>query len=433
MTIRGSDCSRVSSANGESTGGPGSAARNGTNATPTKVVIYSIHFAPEPIGVGRYTGEICAHLIKKGIQVDVITAVPHYPGWKPRDGYRNRFCSESGDLFRITHCPLLLRTDMRGIWRILAPLTFAITSAPIVVSRILRVRPATVLCVEPTLLGAPLALLAAKLVGARAVLHVQDLEMDAAFAVGHLHSSALRRIACLFEKLVLRSFDAIITISNRMRLHLELKGVPSDRLSVVRNWVDLAKIKPSSCPSTYRKELGFSENDFVALYAGNIGLKQGLSVVLDAAERLPDLPGLRVVIVGDGPEKKRLTEAYRHLTNVHFLPVQPERRLCELLNFANVHLLPQSRDIADLVLPSKLGGMLASGKPCVVMADPSTELYEFLGDGAYILPAGDSAALAATISRLYHGVERTTLGDNRARLDALDASRNLECLTEVLI
>ncbi len=215
---------------------------------------------------------------------------------------------------------------------------------------------------------------------------MQDLEIDAAFAVGHLRSGLLQKIATVLERLILRSFDAVVTISNKMKHRLGLKGVRAERLSVIRNWVDLEKIKPLEAISSYRSDLGIPAEIFVALYAGNIGPKQALPVVLDAAKALLSDPDVLFVIVGDGPEKTRLMSQYGQLTNVRFLPVQPEEKLCELLGLADVQLLPQMPGAADLVLPSKLGGMLASGKPCIVMTDSGTELYEFLGSEATILP-----------------------------------------------
>ncbi len=397
-----------------------------------RVLIYGMNYTPELIGVGRYTGELGAYLSSRGIEVDVVTAVPHYPGWTLRDGGRNGYRSEKLAGARIARCPLLLRAEMRGIWRLLAPLSFAITSAPVVVWRILSTRPDAVLCVEPTLLAAPAALVCAKLVGARTVLHVQDLEVDAAFAVGHLTGDYFRKAATLFERVVLGAFDAVVTISCRMRDRLAAKGVPEARLSVVRNWVDLDKIKPMPGRSTYRDELCLSDDAFVALYAGNIGPKQALHVVLDAAGQLAGESGLIFVIAGDGPEKKSLEARYGHLPNVRFLPVQPEERLCELLNLADVHLLPQDRGAADLVLPSKLGGMLASGRPCIVMADQGTELYDFLNGGAILLRPGDSVALARAISRSFERTEEVSLSGNDARLAALNAGENLAALSTVL-
>jgi colanic acid biosynthesis glycosyl transferase WcaI len=289
------------------------------------------------------------------------------------------------------------------------------------------------LCVEPTLFSAPAALLAAEIVGARTVLHVQDLEIDAAFAVGHLRGGILQKLANIVERTILRAFNAIVTISGRMQDHLKSKGIPPQRLNVVRNWVDLEKVKPLGGSSTYRNELGLPDGTFVALYAGNIGPKQALPIILDAAERLIAESKLIFVVAGDGPEKKRLVARYGHLPNVRFLPVQPEERLCELLNLADVHLLPQERGAVDLVLPSKLGGMLASGKPCIVMADPGTELFEFLGDGAIILPPGDSLALSEAVRRVFRNVENVALGNNCVRVAALDARQNLPAFRVILV
>src|SRR6185312_11872902 len=109
---------------------------------------------------------------------------------------------------------------------------------------------------------------------------------------------------------------------------------------------------------------------------------------MDAAARLTDTP-IRFVIAGDGPEKASLVA--RGAPNVTFLPLQPENRLNDLLNLADAHVLPQLESAADLVLPSKLGGILASGKTLVAMADPDTELAVFLGNDAILVPAGDVA------------------------------------------
>ena len=157
-------------------------------ATPAvgRIVVYGMNYAPEMAGVGRYTGEIAEYLAETGADVTVVTTQPHYPGWQVLDGYANRYSSAMENGVRVIRSPLLLRKRMGGIWRLIAPLSFAAASAPVIFWQIIRRRPDVVFCVEPTLFAAPLAQLAAKLVGARTVLHVQDLEVDAAFAVGHL-------------------------------------------------------------------------------------------------------------------------------------------------------------------------------------------------------------------------------------------------------
>jgi colanic acid biosynthesis glycosyl transferase WcaI len=384
----------------------------------SEILIYGMNYAPEMIGVGRFTGEIGAYLAECGHNVSVITAPPHYPGWRVPAPYQAlRYLSQKLGTVRVLRCPLLLRTEMRGVWRLIPPVTFALTSLPVAFWQIFIKRPKLVLCVEPTLFVAPVALLA-RLVGAHVVLHVQDLEIDAAFAVGHLKAGGFEWAVFKLESWLLQRFSKIITISLQMQKKLIAKGVAADRIDIVRNWVDLTKIKPLQGPNRFRTELGLGDHDFVVLYAGNVGAKQSLDVVLDAARLLASkseshLANVHFVIAGDGPEKARLIRDYGELTNVHFLPLQPEERLCELLNLADLHVLPQSKGAADLVLPSKLGGMLASGKPVLVTADSGTELHDVLLGTAILVPAGDIAGVAREIAELVSNGGHPALGDGR--------------------
>lgn len=387
---------------------------------PPKILIYGMNFAPEMIGTGRFTGEIGAYLAENGFKVYAVTAPPHYPGWRTAPPYSAlRYASETSEGIKILRCPLLLHNDMRGIWRLLAPLSFALSSAPAALWQIVTQRPALVLCVEPTLFVAPIALFA-KFFGARVTLHVQDLEIDAAFAMGHLKGDLLKSLVLWLEPKLLRRFSSIITISNQMRKRLIAKGVDADRVGLVRNWVDMTKIKPLSGPNAFRTELDLSDDDFVVLYAGNIGIKQSLDVVLDAARQLANEPHVHFVIAGEGPEKPRLMRCSADLPRVHFLPLQPEERLCQLLNLADLHVLPQSRGAADLVLPSKLGGMLASGKPVLVTADAGTELFDVLNGTAILVPAGDSEAMAREIGALAANGSHPALGDGRKLAQSFD-------------
>ena len=397
-----------------------------------RILIYAMNHAPEFVGVGRYTGEIADHLATAGTDVTVITTPPHYPDWAVQPGYRNRYSATVENGVRVLRAPLFLRRPMKGVWRLLAPLSFAMTSAPLALWHILRHRPHTVLCIEPTLLAAPFAQLAARMVGAKTVLHVQDLEVDAAFAVGHLSGGRLKRLGLAFERLIVPRFDRVVTISSRMAVRLSAKGVLPQRLCVVRNWVDLAAIYPLECPSPYRAELGFAENDFVVLYSGSIGAKQGLSVLMDAAERLSESKHIRFVIAGEGPAKAALQARYGHLPAVVFLPFQPQARLNAFLNMADLHVLPQEKDAADLVLPSKLAAMLASGKPVLVTAEPQTELAAFLGPAATLTPPGDVPALADAISRAACGGLASDAGARRERARQLSRADGLAALTRLL-
>jgi len=399
-------------------------------ASGKRVVIYGMNYAPEMAGVGRYTGEIGLHLAESGADVTVITTPPHYPGWRVERPWKaGRYHAHTMDGARIIRCPLILRRRMGGVWRLVAPLSFAITSAPVALWQILTRRPHTVLCIEPTLFTAPVALLAAKLAGARTVLHVQDLEVDAAFAVGHLGRARwLERLAAAFERSVLRRFHHIVTISNRMAERIAAKGMPREHIALVRNWVDTGHIRPLGAPSPYRAELGLNPATFVVLYSGNIGAKQGLDLLIDAAAALADTPAIQFIIAGEGPAKDGLMARAVNLANVRFLPFQPYARLSEFLGLADLHALPQEEGAADLVLPSKLGGMLASGKPVLVTAHSGTELADYLAGAADVIPPGDAVAFAEAIRA--RAAEREPDGPAAARLALARGLSHTDALAE---
>lgn len=397
-----------------------------------RAIVYAMNYAPEIAGAGRCTGEVGEYLARQGVELTVVTTHAHYPGWVI-DAERSPFGYSVENVAGavVYRCPLMLRRPMQGIWRMMAPLSFAVTSIPVFVWQMLRRRPDVVICVEPTLFVAPLALLMARLTRSSTVLHVQDLEVDAAFAMGHLSGSGVsRRLAEAFDRFVSRRFGRIVTISEKMAERIARKGVKPRRISIVRNWVDLDHIKPLAGPSPYRAELGIPEGTTVALYSGNIGAKQGLEVVLDAAARLAGKLDMTFVVAGEGPAKEKLIERYGRLPNVRFLPFQPYERLNEFLGLADIHLLPQQAGAADLMLPSKLGGMLASGRPILVTAEDGTELSSFLKDVAIIVPPGDAVAAGAALERF--AADRSTQEDgSEARLRLAQRLSKPEALAQL--
>ena len=253
-----------------------------------RVLIFGMNYAPELAGVGRYTGEIAEFLQGRGSDVVVVTTPAHYPGWTIQKPFKRwSYSVERRNGVKVIRCPLVLRRDIGGIWRLIAPLTFALAAAPVVLWQFFRHRPQIALSIVPTLLGAPLVLLGAAFSGAKTVLHMQDLEVDAAFAVGHLGDYPwLRTLGTAFERWVIGSFSQIVTISERMADKIEDKGVARSKIAVVRNWVDLEMIRPLERESPYRSEMQIRPNEFTVLYSGNLGRKQGLDVLCRAAEQL---------------------------------------------------------------------------------------------------------------------------------------------------
>lgn len=131
-----------------------------------------------------------------------------------------------------------------------------------------------------------------------------------------------------------------------------------------------------------------------------MGRKQGLEILADVADRLSGNPALTFVFAGAGESRAQLEAATARLANVRWLPLQPAERLNDLLNLADIHLLPQRADAADLVMPSKLTGMLASGRPVVATAAPGTQVARVVDGCGVVTPPEDAAALAQALQEL---------------------------------
>jgi colanic acid biosynthesis glycosyl transferase WcaI len=253
--------------------------------------------------------------------------------------------------------------------------------------------------IAPSLIAAPVALLAARLAGAKAWLHVQDFELEAAQATGLVSSGFFGRLAAAFERRVLRSFDRVSTISPQMCARLIAKGVAPERVIELRNWAEIDAIRPLGDPSPYRAEWGIAA-PHIALYSGNIANKQGIEIVLEAARLLAHRKDIAFVICGEGPNRANLERLADGLPNVTLHDLQPRERLGELLGLASVHLLPQLADAADLVLPSKLANMLASGRPVVATAAPGTGIADEVADCGVSVTPGDAWGVAVAIETL---------------------------------
>jgi colanic acid biosynthesis glycosyl transferase WcaI len=172
------------------------------------------------------------------------------------------------------------------------------------------------------------------------------------------------------------------------------------------NWVDTGAIYPLPGRNLLREELGIPEGTVTALYAGNMAGKQGLATLLDAARIVDGDRTLRFVMCGDGAAHEKLHQEYGGLSNVIWLPLQPAARLNELLNLADIHLLIQLAGVADLVMPSKLTGMLASGRPVVATAYAGSQVADVVSGCGITVPPGDANALAAAIRALGADSER---------------------------
>ena len=373
---------------------------------------------------------MAAWLAARGHDVRVVTAPPYYPAWSIRADYRGtRYRTEHpAPSLTVFRSPLYVPERPSGLRRMAHLFSFMLGSIPAML-RQLPWQPDLVWTVEPTFFGAPLALLLARAAGAPSWLHVQDFEVDAAFDLGLLPPGGrIHTFALFLERLFTDAFTRVSSISPRMVERSIAKGVPAVRTSLFPNWVDVDAVQPQphgSPLNSFRRQLGL-EGRIVLLYSGNMGAKQGLELLAPLALAFEPDPRIHFLFCGDGAFRPQLEALVASRPNVTLLPLQPAERLNDLLNAADIHLLPQRAGAADLVMPSKLTGMLASGRPVIATADPGTQVARVVTGSApssapgpsqpseacgLVVPAEDQHALHAAVRLLVEDASlRQSLG-----------------------
>ena len=384
-----------------------------------KVLLYGLNYAPEPVGIGKYSGELAIWLAARGHEVRVITAPPYFPEWRARGNRYRRERQAGVDVWR---CPLWVPRRPSGLTRLLHLASFALSSLPVLLVQ-RGWRPDVVITVAPAFFCAPGALLLGRLCGrrTRSWLHIQDFELDAAFELGLLKGQLLRGLAERWERSTLRGFDRVSTISGAMVQRAVAKGVAPQRAGLLPNWVDLAAIQPQGpelrAANPYRHELAIPENALALLYSGSMNKKQGLELLVAAIGHLADVPNLVWLLAGEGPSKAELAATVGGMANVRMLPLQPAERLNDWLNLADVHLLPQKAGAADLVLPSKLLGILASGRPVVASSPAESELGQLAEQAGLRVEPEAARGFAAAVRQLVgDGALRARLGGQARQL-----------------
>jgi colanic acid biosynthesis glycosyl transferase WcaI len=365
-----------------------------------KILILSMNFAPDRADGGCSARDFAAWLSESGHDVRVITAPPCDPEWGIQDGRKPWIWRrETLGAVPVLRCPLWGPAAATPLARVLHMLSFGASCLVPSLWQAARFRPDLVWAVAPTACAAPAALLAARLCGARACLHVQAPEAGALDAVGLAARPRLRGRLRRAYGWVARRFDLVSTICTHMRARLRGYGIPEERLCLFPNWVDTDAIRPVAAPSLLRRQWGFLDHHVVALYAGSMGEKQRLQILVEIAERLRSEPEVQLVLCGAGAAPGWLEHRIPGCANVTLLAPPPEARLNELLNAADIHLLPQPAGTATFALPSGLAAILASGRPVVAQAEDG-ELAAATRRCGILVPPGDAAAMADAILEL---------------------------------
>lgn len=387
-----------------------------------RILIYSYNYYPEPIGIAPLMTELAEGLVNRGHQVRVSTAMPWYPQGQIYEKYRGKlYVNETINGINLDRCFVWSKPKRSLTNRILFELSFIFLSFW---QSFNGWRPDLIFLTVPGLPVCVPAAVLSKIYRRPLVLNLQDILPEAAVNVGLLTNPQLIAILAQLEKFAYYSADKISVITTSFKDNLLKKGVPTEKIVEIPNWVDTEFIKPIP-----KKESIFSKNynledKFVVLYSGNIALTQGLETLVEAALYLRDLPNIVIVIVGESNAIASL-QAYcqdKNINNVMFLPFQPREELPDMLAAADVGIVMQKKTVVNFNMPSKIQVLLASGCPIigsVPKVGTAAQAINNSGGGMVVSPE-NPPALAQAIKDLAQDPEKREKFSQEGRKHALE-------------
>jgi colanic acid biosynthesis glycosyl transferase WcaI len=344
----------------------------------------------------------------------MVTGFSYYPRWRKRAEDRGRlFRNERWRGVRVLRGYLYVPAVVTTAKRILHELSFTLFAA----FNFLRAgRHDAIVVLSPPLLLGLVGVVFSRAWRVPLVVNVQDLQPDAALSLGMVRPSALTRALAALEAFIYRHSARVTTISPGMRQRLLDKGVPPERVVLCYNWIDVASARRRPAAGRFRARHPRTIGKLVIAYAGNVGAKQGLDVLVDLALTMRGDPRVHFFLVGEGADRARLVarvEAER-LENLTVLPFLGAEGYRELLVDLDAAFIAQRAGSGNVFFPSKLLGIMAMGKPVLVSADPGTDLFALVREAGcgLVATAGDVPSLGAHVRAL---LDDRTLG---ARLGA---------------
>jgi colanic acid biosynthesis glycosyl transferase WcaI len=378
-----------------------------------RLLMLAPYYAPDLGPSAPLFTMLAEELARRGHQVTVIAAVPHYPTGSVPEKYRQQHLqrsTENGVAVIRVRIPSVQRASLarRALQYASYQLSAAWACAGLQCDAVFAANPALWVWL-------PYAFT----VGLRrkpAVFSVHDVYPDVGVTLGVFKSQFVIAAVRSLERFCLHHAAHVRILSESFRTPLHTLGVSDSKLVLVFDWVDTELIQPLPKENPFSIEHHLDRN-FIVQYAGNIGLSQGLEHMLSAAEMLTDHFSIKFVFVGDGAGKASLLAdaEQRNLHNVQFIPFQPRTRLPEVLASADVALVMLKRGIGSGSLPSKTFSALASGCPVIASVDEGSETWNLLqrAEAGLCIPPEDPGALAQAILTLHNDPAlRERLGAN---------------------
>jgi colanic acid biosynthesis glycosyl transferase WcaI len=399
-----------------------------------KVLLLGLNYPPEPTGISPYTGSMARGLAGRGFITRVLTAHPHYPDWRINPGYGQWSRSEHLDGVDVTRLHHYVPRTPKGLRRVASEFSFGARLGG------RRWKDAdAIVAVSPALISSALAALKARISHPNTpfVVWVQDLYTLGLSETGQAGGLTVR-IMALIEGWLLRRADCIVVIHERFAARVsEDFGIPRDRIEVVRNWTHLSPAPEVDLAAT-RAQFEWADDETVVLHAGNMGVKQGLDNVIDAA-RLGAERGERVrfVLLGAGSELARLKEAGAGIPTLQFLSPLNDADFAAALASADCLLVNELPGVSEMAVPSKLTSYFSAGRPVVAATDVTGITADEIrsADAGVVVPSGDPAALLAAGSALAadpDGSRRLGANGRLYRSTVLEEESAIDHFTEML-
>jgi putative colanic acid biosynthesis glycosyltransferase WcaI len=401
-----------------------------------RIIVWGINYAPEITGIAPHNVSLCEYLQATGHDVEMVTTFAYYPAWrKSQEDKTKLYRTDRINGVPVHRCWHFVPERVTPLKRIIHEATFALTSTV----RILSLKaPDVYIVASPPLILGTAARLVSLLKRAPFIFHVQDLQPDAAVGLGMLREGWFTRALYWLEAFAYQHALRVSSISPEILDAFRRKQVPEEKLILYPNSVELPKKESIPEAGAFRRKHGFRPDEFLAVYAGNLGVKQGLEILLDAAESLRREPNLRIVLCGDGAERVALAEnaRQRQLANVTMLPLQRGLDYQELLVDADVSVITQQTGSGNAFFPSKLLVTLAHFSPVVTVADEGSALAKAVQEGGFGLnvPPGQPVELARLFAEIARDpAKRRTWGrSGRAYVEQFERDRVLGKFTAEL-
>ena len=382
----------------------GDRAQAASRARPLRVVFFNRSYYPDFGATGQLLTELCEDLVSRfHYDVTVVAGMP-LAAEEPIERLRwyapvRREQRNGVRILRAWGTALPTRT-LRG--RIANYVSY-FSSASLAALRIGR--PDVIVSLTDPPIVALTAIAAARATGARFVFLSQDVFPEVTRLLENFQNRPLEALLTRIGRYTVRRADRIVALGDTMKRRLvETKRAKPDRIRVIHNWADAEAIRPGSKDNAFARRHDLVDK-FVVMHSGNVGLSQDVDGLLDVAERLRDLSDIVVAIVGEGARKRSLqADAERRgLTNVRFFPYQPKAGLSDSFATADLFIVSLKRGLAGFIVPSKLYGILAAGRPFIAAVDPDCEVAEIARahDCGVVVEPGDRDAMLEAIRRLH--------------------------------